>query len=117
MFGRLIQKQFQEGTMKLELMSSAALVICASTSAQAAEDQAPGIGADIIVTGTRQTGMRAQDSAAPVQVVGVQALQNVGPPDLGPALSQALPSLNFQGFGNDTANLTLSAALRGISPN
>ncbi|MBB3957508.1 TonB-dependent receptor plug domain-containing protein [Novosphingobium sediminicola] len=103
--------------MKLHLLSSTAFVLCAAAPAYAADATNPPPAADIIVTGTRLTGMRAQDSAAPVQVIGVQALQNVGPPDLGPALSASLPSLNFQGFGNDTANLTLSAALRGISPN
>ena len=33
------------------------------------------------------------------------------------ALSQNLPSFNAQGYGADTAALTLSAALRGLSPN
>lgn len=123
--------------MKVQLVSTTALALCISSVAMANGDQtnadqanssqattSPANGGQngdnrstIIVTGTRQTGLRAQDSAAPVEVVGAQALQNVGPPDLGPALAQSLPSLNFQGFGNDTANLTLSAALRGLSPN
>ena len=71
----------------------------------------------IIVTGTRVTGMRAADSAAPIQVVGTQAIANVGQQDLTQVLAQSLPSLNFQAIGGDTANLTLSAALRGLSPN
>ncbi len=79
-----------------------------------AADDAP---SDIIVTGTRVTGMRAADSAAPVQVVGTQAMQAVGQQDLTQVLAQSLPSLNFQAFGGDTANLTLTAALRGLSPN
>ncbi len=74
-------------------------------------------GSDIIVTGTRQTGMRAADSSSPIQLIGEKALQSVGQQDLTQVLAQSLPSLNFQGFGGDTANLTLSAALRGISPN
>ncbi|HWU03841.1 MAG TPA: TonB-dependent receptor [Novosphingobium sp.] len=86
----------------------------AADAPAAAQD--PG-GADIIVTGTRQTGMRAADSAAPIQLVGQQAFQNVGQQDLTQVMAQTLPSLNFQGFGGDMANLTLSAALRGISPN
>ena len=79
-------------------------------------DAAPDTDA-IIVTGTRVTGMRAADSAAPIQVVGTQAIANVGQQDLTQVLAQSLPSLNFQAFGGDTANLTLSAALRGLSPN
>lgn len=113
--------------MKIRLVSGSALALCIPTIAIADTVPANGGGANsgqagenssaIIVTGTRQSGMRAQDSAAPIEVVGAQALQNVGPPDLGPALAQSLPSLNVQSFGNDTANLTLSAALRGLSPN
>jgi iron complex outermembrane receptor protein len=34
-----------------------------------------------------------------------------------PGSGPVAPSLNFQGFGGDTANLTLSVALRGINPN
>src|SRR5262249_38019177 len=33
------------------------------------------------------------------------------------ALGQTVPSFTAQQFGGDTANLTLSAALRGLSPN
>jgi iron complex outermembrane recepter protein len=72
---------------------------------------------ELIVTGTRATGMKAADSAAPIQVLGAQALKSVGPPDLIQAIAQNLPSFNAQGFGFDASNLTLSAALRGLSPN
>jgi iron complex outermembrane receptor protein len=91
-------------------------VLHAQTAPEAAAADAPA-GEEIIVTGTRTTGMRAEDSAAPVQLIGAQAMQAVGQQDLTQVLAQSLPSLNFQGFGGDTANLTLSAALRGISPN
>jgi iron complex outermembrane recepter protein len=110
--------------MKYILLCSTAIAFAAPTVALAG-DQPPAAAApsdnsgpsDIIVTGTRQTGMRAADSAAPIQLVGQQAFQSVGQQDLTQVLAQSLPSLNFQGFGGDTANLTLSAALRGISPN
>ncbi|HEX2815172.1 MAG TPA: TonB-dependent receptor, partial [Phenylobacterium sp.] len=69
------------------------------------------------MTGTRATGMKAADSAAPIQVLGATALKQVGPPDLMQAIAQNLPSFNAQGFGGDAANLTLSAALRGLNPN
>jgi len=71
----------------------------------------------VIVTGTRQSGVKAADSAAPIQVVGREALKTVGQPDLISALRQILPSFNAQAFGNDTSQLTLAAALRGLSPN
>jgi iron complex outermembrane receptor protein len=101
--------------MKNYLLASTALMLLAPVAAQA--EDAPAPATDIIVTGTRQTGMRAADSAAPIQLIGTQAFQNVGQQDLTQVLAQTLPSLNFQGFGGDTANLTLSAALRGINPN
>jgi iron complex outermembrane receptor protein len=103
--------------MKKYLLGSTALLMLAPAVAFAADAPAPAPTGDIIVTGTRQTGMRAADSAAPIQLIGTQALQNVGQQDLNQVLAQSLPSLNFQSFGGDTANLTLSVALRGISPN
>ncbi len=101
--------------MKLLLLTSTALALVAPAAAFAAD--APTPPTDIIVTGTRTTGTRAADSAAPIQLVGTSAIQNVGQQDLTQVLAQSLPSLNLRAFGGDTANLTLSAALRGISPN
>jgi iron complex outermembrane receptor protein len=91
------------------LMSSAAF-------AAGAADATTGV-SEVIVTGTRVTGVKAEDSAAPVQVVGAGALKRVGQPDLIQALSQNLPSFNAEGYAADTAALTLSAALRGLNPN
>lgn len=72
---------------------------------------------EVIVTGTRVSGVRAVDSVAPIEVIGADTLTRVGPPNLMDALAQALPSFNAQGYGADTAALTLSAALRGLNPN
>jgi iron complex outermembrane receptor protein len=77
-------------------------------------------GADLdalIVTGTRMTGLRAVDSPAPIQVLDSTALRRTGQGDLIQAMAQNIPSFNAQAFGGDTANLTLSAKLRGLSPN
>jgi len=71
----------------------------------------------VIVTGTRAAGLTVQDSASPVQVLDAASLARTGQPDLIQALSQNLPSLNAQAFGSDMANMTLSARLRGLSPN
>src|ERR1700733_16136741 len=72
----------------------------------------------VIVTGTRVQGMTAADSAAPIQVLGTDALTHgTGSADLRQQLGQTVPSFVAQQFGGDTANLTLSAALRGLSPN
>lgn len=99
--------------MKFTLLSSTALLLALPAAAHAQEEPT----GDIIVTGTRQIGMKAEDSPAPIQLIGAQAMQAVGQQDLTQVLAQSLPSLNFQAFGGDTANLTLTAALRGLSPN
>ena len=72
----------------------------------------------VIVTGTRVQGMTAADSAAPITVLASDALtKGTGSTDLRQALGQTVPSFSAQQFGGDTANLTLSASLRGLSPN
>jgi iron complex outermembrane receptor protein len=73
--------------------------------------------AEVIVTGTRQSGVRASDSAAPISIVDSGSMSRVGQPDLNQALQQNLPSFNSQAFGYDSAALTVSAALRGLNPN
>jgi iron complex outermembrane receptor protein len=87
-----------------------------STSDSTASSSATAVG-EVIVTGTRQTGVTAENSAAPIQVVGAGALKRVGQPDLIQSLAQNLPSFNAEAEGGDTANLTLTAALRGLNPN
>jgi iron complex outermembrane receptor protein len=103
------------------LALSAALLANAAragdTAAVAGSAAAPQAVSEVIVTGTRQQGTRAADSAAPIELIGASALAKVGQPELVQALAQNLPSFNAQSFGGDTANLTLSAALRGLNPN
>jgi iron complex outermembrane receptor protein len=72
---------------------------------------------EVIVTGSRQTGIKASDSAAPIQIVSTEALKEAGAPDLMSALAQLVPSLQMQAFGFDMAGQTLQARLRGVSPN
>lgn len=71
----------------------------------------------VIVTGTRQIGMKAADSPSPIQIIDASVLEGTGQPDLIGALAQVMPSFNAQATGADTSNLTLSARLRGVSPN
>ncbi|MGZ6049983.1 MAG: TonB-dependent receptor plug domain-containing protein, partial [Phenylobacterium sp.] len=99
------------GVSAIALASALAWAGQAAAAADATEvDQ-------VIVTGTRVTGLKAADSAAPVQVVGSDALKKVGQPDLIQGLAQIVPSFTAEALGGDTANLTLSARLRGINPN
>ncbi len=74
-------------------------------------------GDDVIVTGTRATGVTAAESAAPIKVLDEEMLSHVGQPNLNQVLTQLVPSFTAQAFGGDTSNLTLSARLRGLSPN
>src|SRR6202035_173018 len=70
-----------------------------------------------IVTGTRESGIRAVDSAAPIQIISAAALKNAGAADLMSALVTLVPSLQMLAFGYDMAAQTLQARLRGVSPN
>lgn len=88
-----------------------------ASHALAAEADADAGVSEVIVTGTRVTGLKAADSPAPVQVLGASAMQRVGQPDLIQSLSQNLPSFTAEAIGGDTGSLTLSAALRGLNPN
>jgi iron complex outermembrane receptor protein len=85
------------------------LPAASAASAQASDE--------IIVTGTRVVGTTAAESSAPIKVLDAATLSRVGQPNLNQVLTTLVPSFNAQAFGGDTANLTLSARLRGLSPN
>ena len=74
-------------------------------------------GTDIIVTGTRATGQAAAKSATPIQLLSQEALSHVSTPNLNQALTQLVPSFQAQNQGTDMASFSLSARLRGVSPN
>ncbi|HXS07300.1 MAG TPA: TonB-dependent receptor [Rhizomicrobium sp.] len=101
----------------LLLGGSAAVFALATAPAMAQNNNGSG-NETVIVTGTRVQGMTAADSAAPITVLGNDALtKGTGSTDLRQALGQTVPSFTAQQIGFDTAALTLSAALRGLSPN
>ncbi|CAN5320093.1 TonB-dependent receptor [soil metagenome] len=83
------------------------------------ENPAPSVnsGDEIIVTGTRTSGLRVSDSPAPVQVLGNDVLQRVGQSDLIQGLAQNLPSIQAQSFGGNQDAFHLSLKLRGLNPN
>lgn len=91
----------------------------ASAIAQEVPQEAPQVdeGTAIIVTGTRAVGMQAADSAAPIQVLGEDAIAHVGQPNLNQVLTQIVPSFTAQTQGTDLSSFSLSARLRGLSPN
>lgn len=85
-----------------------------AANAQQADDASV---SDIIVTGTRTTGMAAVDSPAPIQLLGSDLLARSAQPDLSATLAQNLPSVQAQSFGTDLQQVNLSFRLRGLSPN
>jgi iron complex outermembrane receptor protein len=96
-------------------ISATALSFCFAEAALA--QSAPAEVNEVIVTGTRQVGIRAVDSAAPVQSIGAQQLTKTGSVDLATSLSVAVPSFNVNANGGDAAAVHVLAALRGLSPN
>jgi len=103
---------------KTALLFGASLTVLLASSATVwAQEVAQADTEAVIVTGTRVTGMTAADSSAPITVIGSDALSHVGQPNLIQALSQITPSFSAESLGGDTGALTLSARLRGISPN
>ena len=82
-----------------------------ATSASEATAEATGLD-EIIVTGSRQAGMKASDSPAPLQILSAEALKAAsGNPDLMSTLAQVVPSLTMQAFGFDMAGQTLLGRL------
>src|ERR1700761_8793478 len=105
-------------SLKQTLLVGSSMAAFALTAGPAFAQSASQEAETVIVTGTRVQGMTAADSAAPIQVLGADALAHgTGSADLRQQLGQTVPSFTAQQFGGDTANLTLSAALRGLSPN
>ena len=70
----------------------------------------------IIVTGTRESNIKARDSVAPIDVLPATALQATGATNLRDALEKILPSLNRTALGSDYGALTDTVQLRGLSP-
>ncbi len=101
-----------------KLLAGASLLpfLCAGIAAHAA-DATSGEVSEVIVTGTRQVGVKAEDSAAPIQVVGARSLTLTGATELAQSLATSVPSLNVQANGGDAAAVNIQAALRGVSPN
>ena len=99
------------------LLGSAAFVLTAMPAMAQSNNSNETV---IVAAGTRvRNGMTAADNAPrPSPLLGSDALtKGTGSTDLRQALGQTVPSFTAQQIGFDTAALTLSAALRGLSPN
>lgn len=112
--------------MKLNVSASALAILAGAAAPHAwaqaappAPDPSPDATAvtGVIVTGTRVTGLRAENSPAPIVVIGGQALEKSGQANLLDALNSLLPAFEAQSYGNDLGNISLTARLRGLNPN
>ena len=112
--------------LAITILCAVGSAICSSrtlaetaTATSTSEATADAAGLDeIIVTGSRQAGLKAADSPAPIQILSADSLAAAsGNPDLMSTLAQLVPSLTMQAFGFDMAGQTLQAKLRGLSPN
>ena len=74
-------------------------------------------GDTIIVTGTRDVGIKAQESPTPIAVVTADTLTATGQNNVFDALKNLLPSLTAAAENFDTSEMVRSARLRGMSPN
>ena len=70
----------------------------------------------IIVTGTRDVGVKAQDSPTPIEVLGAEALEATGATTAFDALKDILPSFSANGWSADASELVRAARLRGMNP-
>ena len=107
------------GVLALALGSGAAWAQVAPADSGSSAPAAPaGTLEEVVVTGSRQSGITPANSAAPIQILSPQALKAAsGNADLMSTLAQIVPSLTMQAFGNDMAGQTLQAKLRGLSCN
>jgi iron complex outermembrane receptor protein len=96
--------------------SLVALLAPGLAQAQEARDEAAGTD-EIIVTGTRVAGRQRLDTASPVDVLSSAALRAQGTTELGQALSNVTPSINFpRSAAVDGTDSIRPATLRGLSP-
>ncbi|WP_024878757.1 TonB-dependent receptor [Methylosinus sp. LW3] len=70
---------------------------------------------DVIVTGTRDYGVKARESTAPITVVSGERLKATGRTNLVDALQRLDPSYSIYGVGGDINNLVRSPRLRGLT--
>lgn len=106
---------------KPALLAAAAAIAFSALSAPAIAQEQEGEDArtlDTVVTvGTRVANRSALDTAAPVDVVSAETIQNIGVGELNQALSVNLPSYNFPRPAlTDGTDSVRPAALRGLAP-
>lgn len=109
--------------MKFKAALSAAVAVVALSAAaapvwaQAQEGESARTLDTVVTVGTRVANRSALDTAAPVDVVSAETIQNIGVGELNQALSVNLPSYNFPRPAlTDGTDSVRPAALRGLAP-
>lgn len=102
------------------LATAVLLAVTASAQAQqppaASSNQLKSLDA-VQVVGSRASGRAATETAAPVDVITAQQLQNAGVQEVGQALQMLEPSFNFsRTFVSDGTDTIRPATLRGLGP-
>ncbi|QSA97383.1 TonB-dependent siderophore receptor [Methylococcus sp. EFPC2] len=72
---------------------------------------------EVVVTGSRQTGIKARASASPVTVISSSTLKGTGQVNLIDALNKLEPSFYVPARSGDVGNLTRQVQLRQLGPN
>ncbi len=108
-------------TTTFRLMLASASLAALSTAAHAQETAAADDNSyaqqDIVVTGTRVAGRTRLDTTSPVDVLSGDALRGQGTAELGQALANVAPSINFpRSSAVDATDSIRPATLRGLSP-
>ena len=94
-------------------LSVAAVVSLLTSQSAFAEEELQ----QVVVTGTRVANRSVLETAAPVDIVTADALQNLGVTEINQALSVSLPSFNFPRPGlTDGTDTVRPATLRGLAP-
>jgi iron complex outermembrane receptor protein len=89
----------------------------APTPQSSADASTPGNNNEIVITGTRTAGRSRLDTASPVDVLSVNSLQHQGTPELGTAIANVAPSVDFpRPSATDATDAIRPATLRGLSP-
>lgn len=95
------------------VLSVAAVVSLLTSQSAFAEEELQ----QVVVTGTRVANRSVLETAAPVDIVTADALQNLGVTEINQALSVTLPSFNFPRPGlTDGTDTVRPATLRGLAP-
>jgi len=71
----------------------------------------------VVVTGTRESHVKARQSISPVVVISSKTLERSGELNVANALTRTYPSITMSARGSNTNSLVSSIQMRGLGPN